>query len=64
MKNVKVIVKKRFLDRYTGVFHNPGDKLTISEERYREIKRSGDYITVEKEIKETVKPEKVSEIKK
>lgn len=51
MKQIKVVVKKRFLDRYTGVFHNPGEVLTISEKRYLEIKNTGNYIEVEKKSK-------------
>ena len=47
MKQVKVIVKKKFRDRITGVCHKVGDKLTVTDERFREIKRSGDYVEVE-----------------
>ena len=47
MKQVKVIVKKKFRDRITGVSHKVGDKLTVTDERFREIKRSGDYVEVE-----------------
>ena len=47
MKQVKVIVKKKFRDRITGVSHKVGDKLTVTDERFREIKRSGDYAEVE-----------------
>lgn len=61
MKLLNVIVKKRFLDRYNGVYHEAGKKLTISDARYREIKRQGDYIEVEKSAKA---PEKTAEIKK
>ena len=66
MKEIKVIVKRKFLDKYTGISHKPGDKLTVSEVRYREILRSGDYITEEtgKPAKNDA-PDKVSnEIKK
>ena len=66
MKEIKVVVKKKFLDKYTGISHKPGDKLTVSEVRYREILRSGDYVA--KETAAPAKndaPEKVSnEIKK
>ena len=58
MKNVKVVVKKDFLDRYTGKKRKVGEKLTITESRYREIKRSGDYVEVEKA------KEAVNELKK
>lgn len=41
-------VKKPFLDRYTGKKHKTGDKMTVSDVRYREIKRSGDYVEIVK----------------
>lgn len=53
MKKIKVVVKKKFLDRHTGIFRKPGDKLTVSEVRFREILRSGDYVA-----KETAAPTK------
>ena len=46
-KKFNVVVKKRFLDRYTGTYRKPGEKMTISEARLREIRRSGDYVEVE-----------------
>lgn len=63
MKLLKVVVKKKFLDRYTGVTHLPGKILTITDSRYREMKRSGDFVEVEKsekkpEIKKVEKAEK------
>ena len=65
MKKIKVIVKKKFLDRYTGITHKPGDKLTVSEVRYREILRSGDYVTKETAPVKNDAPDKVTnEIKK
>lgn len=54
MKLLKVTVKKKFLDKYTGVMHSPGKVLTITDRRYREIKRSGDFVELEKAEK---KPE-------
>lgn len=48
MKKVKVVVKKEFTDRYTGLKRKVGEKLDVTEARYREIKRSGDYVEVEK----------------
>ena len=48
MENIKIVVKKEFVDRYTGKKHRRGEKLTITDERLREIRRSGDYVTVEK----------------
>jgi hypothetical protein len=47
MKKIKVIVKKAFRDRYTGIKHKSGDRMTITEARFREIKRSGDYVEIE-----------------
>lgn len=48
MKKFNVIVKKAFLDRYTGKKHKEGENLTITEARLREIKRSGAYVEVVK----------------
>ena len=48
MKTVKVVVENEFTDRYTGLKHKPGEKLDVTEARYREIQRSGDYVAVEK----------------
>lgn len=48
MKKFNVIVKKAFVDRYTGIKHKDGDKLTITEDRYLEIRRSGNYVEIEK----------------
>lgn len=52
MKNVevktKVKVKKEFLDRRTGVMHKEGETLTVTAERLREIKRSGDFVEIVK----------------
>ena len=56
MKILTVKVKTAFRDRYSGINHKPGDTLTITDERYREIKRSGDLV-------EVVKPEKANEKK-
>ena len=46
MKKIDVVVKKPFRDRYSGVAHKVGDKLTVTDARLREIKRSGDYVEV------------------
>ena len=48
MKKVNVVVKKDFLDRYTGLKHRKGAKLEITVARLREILRSGDYVEVVK----------------
>ena len=47
MKKIRVIVRKKFVDKYTGLTHKPGDKLTVSEVRFREIQRAGDYVVTE-----------------
>ena len=46
MRNIQVVVKKGFLDRYTGIKHKAGDRMTITDARFREILRSGDYVEV------------------
>lgn len=56
MKTISVIVKKKFRDRLTGKTHKPGEKLTISDQRFREIKRSGDYVELETAAKTADKP--------
>ncbi len=48
MKQFVVTVKKAFMDRRTGIKHKPGDSLKVDEARLREIKRSGDYVTIDK----------------
>ena len=58
MKKVNVVVKKEFIDRYTGVKHAEGKKMTITDARLREIRRSGDYVTVEKAAAEQKPKEK------
>lgn len=67
MKKFNVIVEKPFLDRRTGLKRKKGDRLTITEDRYNEIRRSGkEYITIEKAaVNKVEKPEKAAtEIKK
>ena len=67
MKKFNVIVEKPFLDRRTGQKRKKGDRLTITEDRYNEIRRSGkEYISIEKPTaKKVEKPETAAaEIKK
>ena len=52
MKNVNIIVKKVFIDRYTGKKHKVGEKLTVTDARFREIKRSGDFAELDKTVPE------------
>lgn len=49
MKKINVVVKKQFTDRRTGLIRKPGEKLNITDERFREIKRSGDYVEIVKD---------------
>jgi hypothetical protein len=46
MNKVLVVVKKDFLDRYTGLNHKKGEKLEVTVSRYKEILRSGDYVEI------------------
>lgn len=62
MKKIDVIVKKRFLDVETGLIRKPGDKMTITNKRYLEIRRKGaDYVEV---VKPEPKTAPKTEIKK
>lgn len=47
---VTVVVVKEFLDRYTGKLCKPGDKITITTARFREINRLCEYVKTEKQI--------------
>lgn len=60
MKIINVQVKKEFLDRRTGQIRKEGDTFSVTDERLREIKRSGDYVEVVKapETPETPKTSK------
>lgn len=60
MKKITVVVKKAFVDRYTGKKHKEGDRLTLDERRFLEIRRSGNYVTVEKAAPKVEKPEKAA----
>lgn len=55
MKKITVLVKKEFLDRHTGKQRKKGETFTVTDARYREIKRSGDYVEVQKPAAETKK---------
>lgn len=64
MKKFNVIVKKRFLDGNTGLMRKPGDKMTITENRYLEIRRKGaDLVEIVKDKQTESAPNK-TEIKK
>lgn len=51
MKKIEVIVKKDFTDKYTGQKRKAGEKHVITDARFREIQRSGDYVEVVKPTK-------------
>lgn len=55
MKKIKVKVIKEFTDRYTGIKHKVGATFEITDERFREIKRSGDYVEIAKPAAEVKK---------
>lgn len=64
MKKFNVVVKKRFLDGETGLVRKSGDKFTITEKRYLEIRRKGaDYVEIVKDKQTDSAPNK-TEIKK
>ena len=48
-REIKVIVKENFPDRYTGLVHKKGEEMTATYDRLAEIRRSGDYVEVVKE---------------
>lgn len=47
---VNVVVVKEFLDRYTGIIKKPGEKMTITTARFREINRLRENVKTEKQI--------------
>lgn len=49
MKKFNVVVKKKFLDGSTGLYRKVDDKMTITEKRYIEIKRKGDFVEIVKD---------------
>lgn len=57
MKTLNVKVKKEFRDRYTGKTNKVNSTLTITEDRYIEINRSGDLVEVIKDNKTEAKKE-------
>lgn len=66
MKKFNVVVKREFLDRDTGIMRKPGDKMTITEDRYLEIRRSGkSYVDIVKDAAKGAAPKvENAEIKK
>lgn len=49
---MKVIVLKKFIDKYSGEVHNAGDELNITKKRYAEILSVGKLVEEIKEEKE------------
>lgn len=41
---MKVKVTRRFRDRHTGTLYHKGDVLEVTEERYNEIARAGNFV--------------------
>ena len=41
---MRVKVLRKFSDKYTGEIYNKGDVLTVTRERYDEIRRVGPYV--------------------
>lgn len=58
---ITVKVKREFLDRYTGIKRKPGDTFAVTESRYLEIKRSGDFVEAVKEAAEPAEPAEAAE---
>ena len=58
MKKINVKVIKEFTDKYTGIKHKAGKTMEITDARFREIKRSGDYVEVVKPATEVKKESK------
>lgn len=53
---MKVIVLRKFIDKYTGEVHKPEDVLEITEERFEEILKVGKLVKkVTEEKKKTTK---------
>ena len=46
-KRLNVKVLKTFTDKHTNEKHKKGDRLTITEDRFREILCSGAFVEVE-----------------
>lgn len=54
MKKICIVVKKDFFDKYTGMKHKTGEKLTVTDARLREINRSGKYAEYDKAATEAM----------
>ena len=45
---MRAVVKTPFIDKYTGQFYEAGLVLELSDERIKEMKSAGDFLTVQK----------------
>ncbi len=63
-KLFNVIVKESFRDKYSGIKHKAGDRLTVTEERLKELRRKGGLVEVEKTAPTPAPTPKTNEIKK
>ena len=41
---MRVVVVREYIDKHTSEFHKVGEKLTVSEERFAEIQKAGQYL--------------------
>lgn len=41
---MRVVVVREYIDKYTGVFHPVGEKLTVNKERFSEIQKECTYL--------------------
>lgn len=41
---MRVVVIREFIDKNTSVRHEIGEKLTVTEERFAELQKSGKYV--------------------
>lgn len=41
---MRVVVVREYIDKYTGVFHPVGEKLTVNKERFSEIQKEDTYL--------------------
>lgn len=53
-KMVKAKVVKDFIDKYTGIYHKAGEEVSLTADRYREIKAKG-YIDLASKPKAVAK---------
>lgn len=50
---MRVVVVREYIDKYTGVFHPVGEKLTVNKERFAEIQKAGTYLVdISDEVKQ------------